>query len=253
MLGKLLKHEFYAVSKVYLPLYALVLLLAAVNKVMMLFAPQNTIDLPQGILMTAYIMLLTAIIVVSFTMGILRFKKNLLNDEGYLMFTLPVARWQLILSKTISAVAWSVFSIIVGILSGVILSWTQMPTFSINFVSGEIGYILLSLAMLMVAILLGMAASYLTVYLSLALGHTSNNSNKVAMSVLAYFGITFIVQIIGLQFIFNSSNIIHLFVNVKLSVLPFVVLGVVIVCISVYDAICFFLTNYILKTRLNLE
>ena len=50
-----------------------------------------------------------------------RFYKNLMTDEGYLMFTLPVSRSQLIWSKLIVSMAW-------GILSAVLaaLMWTMV-------------------------------------------------------------------------------------------------------------------------------
>lgn len=104
MLGKLTKYEFRAVGKTYLPLYGLVIALALGNRILVEIGPQ-TYDLPQNLMAMAYIMLLVALAVITFFYGVARFKKNLLGDEGYLMFTLPVKRWELVMSKLISASA----------------------------------------------------------------------------------------------------------------------------------------------------
>ena len=44
---------------------------------------------------------------VTFFLTYWRYYKNLFSDEGYLTFTLPVSRKQLLLSKTINAMIWS--------------------------------------------------------------------------------------------------------------------------------------------------
>ncbi|MBR5797423.1 MAG: hypothetical protein IKY29_00575 [Clostridia bacterium] len=44
---------------------------------------------------------------VTFFLTYWRYYKNLFSDEGYLTFTLPVSRKQLLLSKTINALIWS--------------------------------------------------------------------------------------------------------------------------------------------------
>ena len=46
-----------------------------------------------------------------------RFYKNLMTDEGYLMFTLPVSRSQLIWSKLMVALAWGVLSAVLAALA----------------------------------------------------------------------------------------------------------------------------------------
>ncbi|MEG2929906.1 MAG: hypothetical protein RR846_10225, partial [Oscillospiraceae bacterium] len=116
MLTKLTKYEFTTAVKTYLPFYGIILLFALLNRFSVRFN-YEIFYLPQGLVMMAYIMLLTGLAVVTFLMGILRFKKNLLGDEGYLMFTLPVQRWQLVMAKVISSVVWSIAGVLVGVLS----------------------------------------------------------------------------------------------------------------------------------------
>ena len=120
MLGKLLKYEFRAVGRLYLPLYALVLAFALANRVSSTFS--HSINLPQGLLAVGYIMILTGLAIITFIFGITRFKTNLLGDEGYLMFTLPVSRAQLVLSKVISATVWTIIGGMIGVFSIAILA-----------------------------------------------------------------------------------------------------------------------------------
>ena len=60
-----------------------------------------------GILsMIIYGFLFFGIMVVSLVVVIQRFYKSLLGDEGYLMFTLPVETWKLVMSKLLVAIFW---------------------------------------------------------------------------------------------------------------------------------------------------
>ena len=120
MLGKLLKYEVKSVSRTYLPIYVLVILMAVVNMILSVVSP-SSFETPKVISAMGYGMVLFGIYLVTFFVSVMRFKTNLLGDEGYLMFTLPVSRNQLIMTKTISAVIFSIISVAVGLLSVFIL------------------------------------------------------------------------------------------------------------------------------------
>src|SRR5690554_3907592 len=102
MLGKLLKHEIKATSRLFLPMFASVILVALINKVVSSPFEQNGLSfslvirgsdlmsLIQLFSVLTFILLLLVAIGMSFFVMIQRFYKNLLRDEGYLMFTLPV-------------------------------------------------------------------------------------------------------------------------------------------------------------------
>ena len=123
MLGKLLKHEIKATSREYLLLYGAFLIITIFNKI---FLEVNTgrrntmISIFQNIFMAAYVLMCMTIFIVTIILIIRRFYKNLLGDEGYLMFTLPVKTYELILSKLIISLLWFVLSFVVFIFSIVI-------------------------------------------------------------------------------------------------------------------------------------
>ena len=102
---KLLKYEWKACARICLPLYGAMLLMSVVSALMTTESAQNIMDgIPTAILGMLYFALLIAVFVVTAVILIQRFYKNLLGDEGYLMFTLPVTVAQHIWSKVIIAV-----------------------------------------------------------------------------------------------------------------------------------------------------
>ncbi len=87
MLGKLLKYEVKATSKTFIPIYISIILISLINVTFMrnniFIEAQNIIHL----VIIAFYIGITALTIIVTTE---RFRKNLLGDEGYLMFTLPV-------------------------------------------------------------------------------------------------------------------------------------------------------------------
>ncbi len=119
MLGKLIKNELKATARMFLPLYGLLIILTVVNKIVFELpqkyaATEAIIKMISSLLYTAVI---AAIVALSFIMLIQRFHKNLLQDEGYLMHTLPVTAGQHIFSKLLVSLLWNVLSTIVVLLS----------------------------------------------------------------------------------------------------------------------------------------
>ncbi len=115
MLGKLIKNELKATARMFLPLYGLLIILTFVNKFVFELpqkyaATEAIIKVISALLYTAII---TAIVALSFIMLIQRFHKNLLQDEGYLMHTLPVTAGQHIVSKLLVSLLWNMLSTVV--------------------------------------------------------------------------------------------------------------------------------------------
>lgn len=99
MLRKLLKYEFRATARVMLPLYLVVIVLALLTRGASLWTQQVTFyGLGEGLLgvlaaliAVGFILALLATFVVAVVLAVVRFRNNLLTDEGYVMFTLPVS------------------------------------------------------------------------------------------------------------------------------------------------------------------
>ena len=125
MLSKLLKYEFRATGRIMLPVYALLLVTAGGTSVtgsLMGRYPESTVlSIFRTLFMTLFAFTTFGVLLLTLVLMVYRFYKNLMTDEGYLMFTLPVSRSQLIWSKLIVSMAW-------GILSAVLaaLMWTMV-------------------------------------------------------------------------------------------------------------------------------
>ncbi len=266
MLGKLLKYEIKATSRTFLPLFGVLLLFTLINKLFFIINPSH-FSLPQGISMTVYVVTLVGIIVVTLLITIQRFYKNLLGDEGYLMFTLPVRPWQLITSKLLVSGMWNIASTAVAILSVLVMVlgsadlyafprvWTEMMQDMRLAMGMSPALFFFELALL---ILGGLAMGIMVIYLSIALGHQLN-SKKLLGSFGAFLLTTTVIQSVTTFVVWLLSKLLsgHGF-GEWLNSLSFAAgtqLGMWtgIVYEIIITAACFALTNWLLKKRLNLE
>lgn len=215
MLGKLIKHETRATSRIFLPLYGALLILTIFTKlVMAIGAPDffseaasnnsNVAEIILGISFTLYFVLIVGICVMTLVMIIQRFYKNLFTDEGYLMFSLPVKTWELVLSKLLVGLIWSAvctvmifltfFIFSLGAFSMMELSQTIRSAYSMFYL--QTGMELnLFMAELIVFILVETVASILMIYVSIAIGQLFNQ-HRIVAAFGAYIVITIAMQII---------------------------------------------------------
>ena len=115
MLGKLIKHEFRATARLMLPLFLVVILLSCFMRltasVLALGDGRSfVLRLLSGLFSTGFVLSIFASLIFSVVMMVSRFYKNLMTDEGYLMFTLPVGVHSLLWSKLITAALFFLFT-----------------------------------------------------------------------------------------------------------------------------------------------
>ena len=129
MLAKLIKHEFKATARIFLPILGTVLVLtgAAALTVKLggiLVLPGGTgwggpvLGLASGLLCLLTFIAMMAMMTAAVVVTIQRFYKNLLGDEGYLMFTLPVTPAQHITAKLAVGTVWTLLSLALAVLAG---------------------------------------------------------------------------------------------------------------------------------------
>lgn len=239
MLGKLLKYEFKSTARTFGILYGILLLVAILGSFTMgSNIDEDSLSVITTILMVTYSVLVGAIIFITFYMIITRFYRNLLQEEGYLMHTLPVHEWQQILSKLIVAVVWLILSSIIVIASIVVFSVPFLivvnETVSIKYVfqmflnTFEPSYILEILKWGGIA-LVSCVSGILQIYMSLAIGNLANHHKKL-VAVVAFFCSSIIIE-----FLVGFLPDYNLIFDIVFSVIFFVV------------------TEYILRNHLNLE
>lgn len=269
MLGKLLKYELKATSRLFVPLYLTILVVSVLN-LLFLNVPEggersfSFSNLVMGISMVVYVTLIVGMILMTLIVLVQRFYKNLLGDEGYLMFTLPVQSWSHITSKLAVSMLWIIISGFVALCSIMIISaknispqdfYNGMTTVfgQLGKYFGSYGY-LVSLEVILFG-LLTLASTILTIYAAIALGHLFNKY-KLLASFGMYIALKTVSQILMTIFaaiFFNGSSfrLEDNFVPNALHVSNFLMVSIV------YSGIIavgyFLLTNYILKRKLNLE
>ena len=110
MLTKLISHEWKDTFKVPVLLLTITVLLSAASLVYFSVADQATADIDLNVrnfvLYIAYILILSGLSMILTIYFAIRFYKNLYTDEGYLMHTLPVKPWMLIVSKLTIGTIW---------------------------------------------------------------------------------------------------------------------------------------------------
>ena len=272
MLKKLLKYEWQATSRVLLPLYGGVIVMALINRLFWMLGGNSITagpeggeflisQLPSAITSFIYGGLIVASFVVTFVLLIQRFYKSLLGDEGYLMFTLPVTVTQHIWSKTIVASVMCVLSGVATLLSVLVLSanasaWGKLIELlgqMFRFIGQQphaIGYFLEGIVLLVLMTF----ASILSIYLCIAIGHLAKR-HRVAAAIGAYFGLSILGQI-GTWIVMRAGDLAgleRLFENLPGAGAVHVILIVLNLLCAAGCALSFFFTRLILVRRLNLE
>jgi hypothetical protein len=261
MLGKLIKHEFNATARLLLPLYLVLAVLTVMDRVVL------SLDIFKGVLIFvpriitfAYVVSMIAIAVVTFVIIIMRFYKNLMTDEGYLMFTLPANSHQLINSKLLVSFIWSIASVAIIIAScfAAFATPSRLEVVSQVLKSGmdELnkafnGNGALFITELVVLILIGILNKILTFYVSIAIGQLFSG-HKLIGAFGSFIGISFALQIIVTLFMLVLGIFLKSSINDP-SVVYQIVFPLTLLYTVVTSAIFYWVTIYIFKNKLNLE
>lgn len=277
MLGKLLKYEMKASARTLLPLYLGTLIVAVICAVQaaMMVGTGNVnggwwIEGPldsgviTGFIFLLFFALCVAIMVLTAMIAIQRFNKSLIGDEGYLMFTLPVTHTQLLNSKLIASLLWVVVgTIVMGLASLIIFMpvFLAVPDMDWAYFWNEVQYMLSQynpfsqIALSVVAGLLTIVATILTVYLSIMIGQMEQCSKyRVAVSVVMFFLINWLFSLIGTSVL----NVLSLDWNnyvvsaAEFSALYNKMMAVGIAGALIQCAICFAAVVWMMKKKLNL-
>ncbi len=268
MLGKLLKHELRATAHTMLPLFGLLLLVAALTNVGV--RTLNGKDVP------AALAILFTILIIVFGVGMLavglvtvfamvqRFRNNLLRDEGYVMHTLPVSIHAHIWAKVIVSALWYCLAAVVFVLSALLVAadaefihdmanvFMELLKVLGDFKNREI------LAEVLGLMILGSVYLSLMIYASLAVGHAFS-SPKMLWSILTFLGLSFAASLLtngGVRLVNIVMDALDL--RLDLSGATFMA-GWRILCalgagyLVLFSAVYYAITVWFMRHRLNLE
>ncbi len=258
-----------------LPLYGALLAVAAILGLMINFSDaMNATGIIGSIMaiviVVVYVVLLIAIVIMTMVLIVQRFSRNLLGTEGYFMLTLPASIDSHILSKTISAMVWSVFSGIVGMLTLPLILFTSGSANTnvgeifnqigrgLGMVAEKIGggnLAVLIIEVLMFMILTG-AAFALKVYASISIGHQVQKHTGL-LSLATFVGLCIVESMAGSFVgvktfeISGGSNIEQQVVDTVLYAQQIMLVGIAFT--AVVAAIYYVITRLLMKYKLNIE
>ena len=277
MLGKLMKHEFRATARIMLPVMGAMVALALLANLSIRGLAGNLSDIPMLRILFVLIIIFFGVAVVatavmSLVIMVSRFYRNLLKDEGYLMFTLPVSVHELIWSKLIVSLVWflgtGLLIFLVMALMALNLSHTNLRMILEQFPSwseilgwldeaGIRGQVVTFQVQAVLGTLIGIFAACLHFYASMALGHMFSK-DKVLLSIVFFVGISFAFNLMEMGYGvigFGLSDLEHVDMENAREGLSFVS-GVIWhgIGLSAVQAAVMYLATYLgLKKGLNLE
>lgn len=228
MLGKLLKHEFRATGRIMLPVLGVLLILAGLANISLRgieHVSNGLVAVILGIFIAAFFIGIVAAGIIALVVMVERFYKNLLKDEGYLTFTLPVNVHGLVWSKLIVSFVWFLVTGIVVILAtsltianiGNMDLGEVVNTFppiklilaELNMLGIGTGSVVLFAVKLVLFIVVSGLCGSLFFYAALALGHCFAN-NKMLWSVVFFVALGFLSNVLtsvtGIVFSLNNTG-----------------------------------------------
>ncbi|MBQ9166118.1 MAG: hypothetical protein IJX71_04255, partial [Oscillospiraceae bacterium] len=114
MLRKLLKYEFKSTARTFGIVYLIMILLCSLTGLLDSVSQIISVDTSISVTLIALTMLfLFSAVIITTVLNLNRFEKGVFKDEGYLLHTLPVRSWQIIASKLIPAVVWTIATVLV--------------------------------------------------------------------------------------------------------------------------------------------
>jgi hypothetical protein len=287
MLGKVIRYEFKSTARLFLLMYAALIVMAAINMIVMPwdggtasanYGLETAKSVVTGITLMLYITLAIATAVVTLVIIVVRFYR-LLGDQGYLWFTLPVTTNQHILAKLIAAVVWCVASFLAIVISILVLFarlhyFAELKEFWIQITSTGLN-VGAWIVMILIALLISTISSVLLFYVSVAIGPHITKS-RLGGSVIAYIIAYIATQIIGTIAIFVGygfigglgynqlasfdkadpsamadavlgSGVIH-----YMNQIGWITFGIVIVTTVLYAVVSYIITHRMLTKKLNL-
>lgn len=219
MLGKLMKYELKSLSRAFIPMWVL----APIIALMLSFsirgmdawsnspiAGANVIGAGNGMLMAVMVILfigsIMGLLIMTVVFVVQRFWNGLLKEEGYLMFTLPVKTWELVVSKALTATLVACISTVVGSFAAVILAVCSTEEVIRSLAMAwkyvfssiiEVGPVFwLNVSLFIVVTVVGMTKSIYHVYAAMSMGHLFQ-THKVVGSCVSYIGISVVVSVVS--------------------------------------------------------
>lgn len=269
MVKKLYKHEFLAWLRVIWIVWTIVLASAIFNRVIQLFENDS---IYYGILIGSSTLLygvaLMCCVAFSLIFGVVRFYRNFFTGEGYLTFTLPATKAQLLWVKISTAVCFSILSAVVCLGSGCIVMAGEVleevykaAAYLMNLVPADMAAHLIGWTLEFLLLLLAAEVSgHLFYYTCICIGQLFRK-NRVLAAVGVYFVFYVIVQVLSTvgMVVFTMLSAAGVWENIMVWIVEHpevsfhAFLGGFAVLTALTDLVYYWVCHHIIRKRLNLE
>lgn len=262
MLKKLTTYEIKATSRFFLPLFAVFAGTSVILKIYFSLLPTNSQNVLAGLIgiifVCCYALLAIGLFGMCYFICFYRFYKNIYSDEGYLTLTLPVTVDSHIVSKLITSILWILSSILL-IIASVFLFFAGTHMFSefmhefssiMHFIYTtyiESGGTTLLTVSGIISVMIQIVGVPLFIYMCITIGGLFPN-HKLSASIAAFF----IIQL-GLSFFYTVFTYLLMTIfNVDIYGSPNAVFYAGTVIEIIKTIVCYFITRYLLKNKINL-
>lgn len=272
MLKKLIKHEFKATYRTFIPIYiGLVILVGAACLFMELLKhfDQTTLTIGAGFGMIIVILGLIFVFISPYIFLSMRFYRTTATREAYLTFTVPADTKIILLAKFIVSYIWTILTVILGYLGiSILLSEGKVLNIAKMFEMLFEGSSALLIIVQILSFLIGFATTVLHIFASVSLGQLVRDHRVIAS--LAFYAALYTVQqivsvVVLLPYMVSELSTARDMGNAdgftagfsmgfessiqSESVSVFVISLIVSL---VFGAVFYFLSNHLLKKKLNL-
>lgn len=274
MLGKLIKHEFKATWRTFIPIYAGLAVLTTLACIFLQFVDQYTptlLKVGAGFGMVIFIFGFVFVIISPYIFLSMRFYRTTCTREAYLTFTIPADSKLILLAKLISGSIWTFATIILWFVALATFTYAADPT---ENMWSEIIHALLHnaqpglLILEIFSFVVGIVCSLLSIFAAISLSQLVRDHRVIAS--LAFYAAIYTVQQIVSCIILAPYLISELTTSGDLSVgyaTGFsaelvsgsnasgddIALYLISVAVSLAFSIgFFFLSNHMMKKKLNL-
>ena len=230
MFAKLLKYDLMSVFKIWWIMAVTVLGIStvcgiAVRNIITTIGDPGYTPWWEVIVIFITVLSISAFITITTILVYVRFYKNFFSDEGYLTFTLPVSRSQLLFSKLCNSMIWIISNVIlviicIGIIlllcpckgmvsEGYLVLGEKMPTNMLSYMLTSMGdmmkmafedmgaWVIIYMLLIFVAFIFATAASELFMYLCITVAAVIAKKHKVLAAIGIIYGTNAVLSIVG--------------------------------------------------------
>ncbi len=256
MLGKLYKYDFRCTARKAVPMCILYAIVCVTLRIMSEMDIDSMVFNVIGMIMTTIFEIMALLLgIYVIVTSVVRIDKNLFSDEGYLMHTLPVKPSAHIWSKTFNVATWGVISAVVTVI-GCFIVFADVNLKNVKLLLKRFAEFDTPEVITLILIVLVVVCILATLAISGVTSGAVKNSMPVFKKGIVKVGVGIVAYILLMTFMVHGFEFIE-WMGRKLDISyeweTAYLLVVTIIILTIINAVCFVLSNYLMKRKLNMQ